>query len=140
MSQAVANVKQFAKSITTKPVSGVIGGMPADFRKSAVNLRKEKQAYKQKVKDAKSGKYDKVTGSGKPNEVIDGEVMEWPPIKDNRLPGPEQDIIDAEVIDPTPPPGLNPPPRALPPGPRMITSERIHAPVPIEPGRQWSNG
>ena len=131
MSQAVANVKQFAKSITTKPVSGVVGGMPKDFRQSAINLRKEKQAYKQKVKDARSGKYDKVTGSG---ELLEGEVVEWPPIKDNRLPGPEQEIIDAEVIEPER--------KAIKDSPRMITSERVYnpAPVPIEPGRQWSNG
>ena len=132
MSQAVANVKQFAQSIKTKPISGVVGGMPADFRKSAVNLRKEKNAYKQKVKDARSGKYDKVTGSGKPDEVIEGEVMEWPPIKDNRLPGPEQDIIDAEVIEPER--------KAIKDAPRMITSERVLSPKAIEPGRQWSNG
>ena len=106
--------------------------MPSDFRKSAVNLRKEKNAYKQKVKDARSGKYDKVTGSGKPDEVIDGEVMEWPPIKDNRLPGPEQDIIDAEVIEPER--------KAIKDAPRMITSERVLSPKAIEPGRQWSNG
>jgi len=132
MSQAVAYVKQFAQSIKTKPISGVVGGMPSDFRKSAVNLRKEKKAYKQKVKDARSGKYDKVTGSGKPDEVIDGEVMEWPPIKDNRLPGPEQDIIDAEVIEPER--------KAIKDAPRMITSERVLSPKAIEPGRQWSNG
>jgi len=132
MSQAVANVKQFAQSIKTKPISGVVGGMPSDFRKSAVKLRKEKNAYKQKVKDARSGKYDKVTGSGKPDEVIEGEVMEWPPIKDNRIPGPEQDIIDAEVIEPER--------KAIKDAPRMITSERVLSPKAIEPGRQWSNG
>jgi hypothetical protein len=132
MSQAVANVKQFAESIKTKPISGVVGGMPKDFRQSAVNLRKEKKVYKQKVKDAKSGKYDKVTGSGTPNEIIDGEVMDYPPIKDNRLPGPEQEIIDAEVIEPER--------KAIKDSPRMITSERVHAPKAIEPSRQWSNG
>jgi len=139
MSQAVANVKQFAQSIKTKPISGVVGGMPSDFRKSAVNLRKEKKAYKQKVKDARSGKYDTVTGSSPGAErgiydTVRGEGEQdpqWVKVGTAQRIYPQDDIIDAEIVEE---------PKAITTGPRMITSERVLSPKAIEPGRQWSNG
>ena len=134
MSQAVANAKQFAQSIVTRDLRSVIpvpSQPPRKLVNSAAKLREEKAAYKAKIKAAKSGKYDSVTGTGgpgTPNEVIDGEVMDPGPTK--TITGPEQEIIDAELVEP----------EAITAGPRMITSERIHVPKAIEPSRQWSNG
>ena len=134
MSQAVANAKQFAattKGIPLRSVIPVPSQPPIKLTRSARKLREEKAAYKEKVKDAKSGKYDKVTGSGgpgTPNEVLYGDVIEPGPTKN--VTGPEQEIYDAEVVEPA----------AITTGPRMITSERIQPTKAIEPSRQWSNG
>jgi hypothetical protein len=153
MSQAVANAKQFGASTKSNVnIKNLVGnqaarnfGSPkiadkhgADEKNPYVSprtLRAQKQQYKQNIADAKSGKFDKVTGSGgsgPQKEVLYGEVIENSPLGDNRLPGPEQEIIDAEVIEPERP--------ALTDSPRMITSERIQPTKAIEPGRQWSNG
>jgi len=153
MSQAVANAKQFgastkstgnikklvgntaAKNFVTPKIADKHGTDEKNPYVSPTTLRAQKKQYKQNIEDAKSGKFDKVTGTGGPGperDIVYGEVVENPPLGDNRLPGPEPEIIDAEIVEP----------KAITQGPRMITSERVNGPqpVPIEPGRQWSNG
>jgi hypothetical protein len=152
MSQAVANAKQFGASTKTNNANlkGLVGNQAAknfgspkiadkhgtDEKNPYVSprtLRAQKKQYKQNIADARSGKFDKVTGTGGPGperDIVYGEVVENPPLGDNRLPGPEPEIIDAEIVEPT----------AITQGPRMITSERIQPTKAIEPGRQWSNG
>ena len=151
MSQAVANAKQFgastkstgnikklvgnnaAKNFVTPKIADKHGTDEKNPYVSPTTLRAQKKQYKQNIEDAKSGKFDKVTGTGGPGperDIVYGEVVENPPLRDNRLPGPEPEIIDAEIVEP----------KSITQGPRMITSERIQPTKAIEPGRQWSNG
>jgi len=141
MSQAVANVKQFAKSIKTESLSDALGGrnMPSSFTDpkkadkhgndaknpyvSPTTLRAQKKAHKQKVKDAKSGKFDRVTGSSPDAEKgrydsVTGYGQDPINVKSERI-YPNDDIVDAEIVE----------------------TKAIDAPrKAIEPGRQWSNG
>jgi len=147
MSQAVANAKQFGASTkSTANLKGLVGNKAAknfvtpkiadkhgtDEKNpyvSPTTLRAQKKQYKKNIEDAKAGKFDKVTGSGKDDggpaptkntDTQDVDVVEPTPrfVRSERF-YPDSDIIDAEIVEP-----------------KAIDAPR----KAIEPGRQWSNG
>lgn len=94
MSQEVANVKKFVSGIKSKPLV------------QPKNKKKKKKAEPGKGSGRSSE--DKVTGYGKDNDIVDGEVIE-PRVAGSIKNEPE--IYDAEIVEP----------KALTRGQRQIT-------------------